>query len=152
MDNEKAISVLNSFIVINNARIKRYKWASTDSKESFLKKTFMSFQKTSLACKKELRKEIIKLGGTPIEEKSKNTLLHHFWLKFTKFVFNTDLNNIIYSCERNESIIIQSYYEAIYSNLGNLNYKQKAMLNNQYFLINDDHDKMKSLNIHSHRL
>lgn len=51
-----------------------------------------------------------------------------------------------------ESIIIQSYYEAIYSNLGNLNHKQKAMLNNQYFLINDDHDKMKSLKVHSHRL
>tara|TARA_R110000868_G_scaffold108031_5_gene295181 strand:+ start:5027 stop:5332 length:306 start_codon:yes stop_codon:yes gene_type:complete len=101
MDNEETISVLNSFIIINNARINRYKSASTNSNESFLKKIFISFQKTSLACKKELRKEIIKLGGTPIEEKSKNSLLHRFWLKFTKFVFNSDLSNIIYSCERN---------------------------------------------------
>tara|TARA_R110002126_G_scaffold29853_1_gene98175 strand:+ start:1736 stop:2194 length:459 start_codon:yes stop_codon:yes gene_type:complete len=152
MDNQKTISILNSFIIINNARINRYKSASIDSKESFLKKTFVSFKKTSLACKKELIKEIIKLGDTPIEEKSKNSLLHRFWLKFTKFVFNTDLSNIIYSCERNESIIIQSYYEAIYSHLGNLNNKQKTMLNNQYFLINGDHDKMKSLRVHSHRL
>jgi hypothetical protein len=32
MDKEKSITVLNSFIIINNARIKRYKKASKDTK------------------------------------------------------------------------------------------------------------------------
>lgn len=148
MDTEKTISVLNSFIIINNARIFRYKKAMIDSKESFLKKTFMNFQKTSLACKRELRKEIIKLGGTPIEEKKETKIVRNFWLKLLKLFVYNDLSHIIYSCERNDSIIIQSYYEAIYSNLGNLTNKQKAMLNHQYFLIHNDHDKMRSLKVY----
>ena len=144
MNTEKTISVLNSFIIINNARIKRYKTASKDTEESFLKKTFKNFQKTSQMCKNELRKEIVKLGGTPIEEINTEGFFYNFWKKITKNLISKDSNDIIYSCERNENIIIQTYYEAIYNNLGYLTNKQKAMLNDQYFLINDDHDKMKS--------
>lgn len=149
MNTEKTISVLNSFIIINNARIKRYQAASTETQESFLKKTFNNFQKTSQECKNELRKEIIKLGGTPIEEKSIQDMFYNLWLKISKLLIYKDLNDIIYACERNENIIIQAYYEAIYTNLGYLTGKQKAMLNDQYYLINDDNDRMKSLKIES---
>jgi uncharacterized protein (TIGR02284 family) len=147
MDTEKTISVLNSFIIINNARINRYKIASTDTEESFLKKVFSNFQKTSQACKRELIIEIIKLGGTPVEEENSKGFLYKLWLKTTKILISKDSNDIIYSCERNENIIIKTYYEAIYNNFGYLSSNQKAMLNDQYFLINNDHDKMKSLKI-----
>lgn len=147
MDNEKTISVLNSFIIINDARIKRYKTAYIDTEESFLKKTFKNFQNTSQACKRELRAEIIKLGGTPVVEQNIEGLFHRFWLKISKLLISKDSNDIIYCCERNENIIIQTYYEAIYNNLGYLTNKQKVMLNAQYYLINDDHNMMKSLKI-----
>lgn len=145
MNTKKTIKVLNSFIIINNARIKRYKAAVTDTKQTFLKKAFNNFQKTSQACKMELSKEIIKLGGTPVEEKNAKNFFYDLWQKTTKILVSKDSNDIIYTCERNENIIIKTYYEAIYNNLGYLTNKQKAMLNDQYFSINDDHDKMKSL-------
>jgi uncharacterized protein (TIGR02284 family) len=147
MNTEKTIKVLNSFIIINDARIKRYKTASIDTEESFLKKIFTNFQKTSQACKMELRKEIIKLGGTPVEVKNTEGLFHEYWLKITRVFISKDSEDIIYSCNRNDNIIIQTYYEAIYNNLGYLSNKQKAMLNDQYYLINDDHDMMKLLKI-----
>lgn len=145
MNTEKTISVLNSFIVINNSRIKRYKTASKDAEESFFKKAFLNFQKTSLTCKKELSSEIIKLGGTPVEEKNIDSLFNTFCSKLTKLLIYKDLNDIIYSCERNENIIIRTYYEAIYNNLGYLTKKHKVMLNDQCFLIKDDHNQMKSI-------
>lgn len=144
MNTKKTIKVLNSFIIINNARIKRYKAASTDAEESFIKKAFKNFQKTSQICKTELRKEIVKLGGTPVEEKNTAGFIYSFWNKIKKNLISKDSNDIISSCERNETIIIKTYYEAIYNNLGYLTNKQKAILNDQYLLINDDHDKMKS--------
>jgi uncharacterized protein (TIGR02284 family) len=147
MNTEMTISVLNSFITINDARIKRYKTASTDTEESFLKKIFTNFQKTSQACKRQLSAEIIKLGGTPVEVKNTEGLFHEYWLKIAKVFISKDSEDIIYSCNRNDNIIIQTYYEAIYNNLGYLSNKQKAMLNDQYYLINDDHDMMKSLKI-----
>jgi uncharacterized protein (TIGR02284 family) len=144
MDKEKSISVLNSFIIINNARIKRYKKASKDTKKSYLKKVFSNFQKTSQRCKTELKKEIIKLGGIPVEDRSNKGSLNNFWFNLKNIFIYKDLNDVIYSCERNETIVMQSYYEAIYNNFGSLSMKQQVMLNNQYLLINVDHDKMKS--------
>jgi hypothetical protein len=38
---------------------------------------------------------------------------------------------------------MQSYYEAIYNNFGSLSMKQQVMLNDQYLLINVDHDKIR---------
>lgn len=147
MNTEKTINVLNSFIIINNARIKRYKTASTGTEQSFLKKAFNNFQQTSQACKRQLSTEIIKLGGTPVQGENIDGLFYNLWLWVTKILISKDLNGVIYSCERNENIIIRTYYEAIYNNLGFLTNKHKAMLNDQYFLINDDHDMMKSLKI-----
>lgn len=139
------ISILNSFIIINDARIERYKTASTDAEESFLKKTFINFQKTSQACKSQLTAEIIKLGGTPVIEKNHESFLDMIWLKISKILISKDSQDIIYSCNRNDNIIIQTYYEAIYNNPEYLTNKQKAMLNDQYYLINEDRAMMKSL-------
>jgi len=144
MDKEKSITVLNSFIIINNARIKRYKKASKDTEKSYLKKVFTNFQITSQRCKTELKKEIIKLGGTPVEDRTHNRSIHNFWFNLKNIFIHKDLNDVLYSCERNETIVMQSYYEAIYNNFGSLSSKQQIMLNDQYLLINVDHDKMKS--------
>jgi len=144
MDKEKSITVLNSFIIINNARIKRYKKASNDTEKSNLKKIFTNFQITSQRCKTELKKEILKLGGTSVEDRTHTGSIHNFWFNLKNIFIHKDLNDVIYSCERNEAIVIQSYYEAIYNNFGSLSNKQQIMLNDQYLLINVDHDKMKS--------
>ena len=144
MDTEKSISLLNSFIIINNARIKRYKNASKDAKQSYLKKVFENFQNTSQRCKSELRQEIIKLGGTPAQDRTEQGYFHSIWYNLLNMLISKDLDDVIYSCERNESIVIQSYYEAIYSNLECLSIQQQNMLNEQYLLLNTERNKMQS--------
>lgn len=144
MNKEKSIIVLNSFISINNARIKRYKKASKETEESYLKKVFSNFQVTSQKCKTELKTEIVKLGGTPVEDQTNKGYFSAMWFNLKNIFIYKDLNDVIYSCERNERIVIQSYYEAIYNNFGSLSTKQQIMLNNQYLLINIDNDQMKS--------
>jgi uncharacterized protein (TIGR02284 family) len=148
MDTVKSIDVLNSFIIINNARIKRYKNASKDTEESYLKKVFINFQITSQRCKTELIKEIIKLGGTPVEDRTSKRYFYTIWFNLKNMFIYKDLNDVISSCERNETIVIRSYYEAIYNNSGNLSMKQQIMLNEHYLLINIDHDKMQSFKNH----
>ncbi|MEZ7498575.1 DUF2383 domain-containing protein [Flavobacterium sp. Arc3] len=144
MDTEKSIIVLNSFISINNARIQRYKEAAKDTEESHLKKVFSNFQVTSEKIKTELKKEIIKLGGNPVENQTNKRYFYSIWFNLKNIFVYKDLDDVIYSSERNETIVIQSYYEAIYNNFESLSTKQQIMLNEQYLLINVDYAKMKS--------
>ena len=59
MNTESAIKLLNSFIIINNDRIERYKLAAQDIESYSLKNAFQNFQKTSQKCNAELSNEII---------------------------------------------------------------------------------------------
>ncbi|NGY38822.1 PA2169 family four-helix-bundle protein [Flavobacterium sp. XN-5] len=144
MDTEKSINLLNSFIIINNARIKRYKNASKEAKQAYLKKVFENFQITSQRCKSELKQEIIKLGGTPAKDRSNQGYFHSIWYYFLHKLIEKDLHDVIYSCVRNETIVIQSYYEGIYNNLECLSIQQQTMLNEQYLRLNVERDKMQS--------
>lgn len=144
MNKETAINVLNSFIVINNDRIERYKVASKDINNYSLKKAFDNYQKTSQNCKIELSKEIIKLGGTPLSNKSSFNLLSKFWLSVKNNFIYKDIQKLIRSCELNENKVMQTYYETIYSNLELLSDNQQLMLSEQYFSINTEHYEIKS--------
>jgi uncharacterized protein (TIGR02284 family) len=145
MNKTTAIDVLNSFIILNNDRIKRYKVAAQDIKNYSLKKAFNDFQKTSQQCKLELSKEIIKLGGTPFEEKSFYSTVLTLWGHIKNSLIYKDLTDIIVNCERNEDKVMQKYYDTIYNNIGLLNDNQQIMLSEQYFSINTDHYEIKSL-------
>ncbi|MGO4822276.1 MULTISPECIES: PA2169 family four-helix-bundle protein [unclassified Flavobacterium] len=145
MNKITAIDVLNSFIIINNDRIIKYKAAAQDIKNYSLKKAFTDFQKTSQQCKLELSKEIIKLGGTPVEDKGFSNTILTLWSTIKNSLIYKDLTDIIINCERNEDKVMQKYYDTIYNNLGLLNDNQQIMLSEQYFSINTDHYEIKSL-------
>ncbi|MBE0393322.1 uncharacterized protein (TIGR02284 family) [Flavobacterium sp. 7E] len=144
MNPEIAINVLNSFIIINNDRIERYKVASRDITNYSLKKAFENFQKTSQKCKMELSKEIIKLGGTPLQDKSSFNSVSKFWLAVKNNFIYKDIKKLISSCEINENEVMKTYYDTIYSNRDLLTDNQQLMLSEQYFSINTEHYEIKS--------
>ena len=59
MENDNAIDVLNSLIVINNDRIAGYQRAMDETEEGDLESLFSQFINTSQKCKEELVSEVI---------------------------------------------------------------------------------------------
>ncbi|NRT12635.1 PA2169 family four-helix-bundle protein [Flavobacterium sp. 14A] len=145
MNTESAIKVLNSFIIINNDRIERYKVAAQDIENYSLKSAFQNFQKTSQKCNAELSNEIIKLGGTPLSTESSFNTFGKIWLAIKNNFIYKDLKKLITSIEFSENEVMQRYYNTIDSNREDLSDNQQLMLSEQYFSINTEHYEIKSL-------
>ncbi len=145
MNTESAIKVLNSFIIINNDRIERYKVAAQDIENYSLKSAFQNFQKTSQKCNAELSNEIIKLGGTPLSTESSFNTFGKIWLAIKNNFIYKDLKKLITSIEFSENEVMQRYYSTIDSNREDLSDNQQLMLSEQYFSINTEHYEIKSL-------
>jgi uncharacterized protein (TIGR02284 family) len=145
MNTESAIKLLNSFIIINNDRIERYKLAAQDIESYSLRNAFQNFQKTSQKCNAELSNEIIKLGGTPLSTESNFNGISKMWLAIKNNFIYRDLKKLITSIEFSENEIMQTYYTTISNNRDALSENQQLMLSEQYFSINTEHYEIKSL-------
>lgn len=145
MNTESAVKLLNSFIIINNDRIERYKLAAQDIESYSLKNAFQNFQKTSQKCNAELSNEIIKLGGTPLSTESNFNGISKMWLAIKNNFIYRDLKKLITSIEFSENEIMQTYYTTISNNRDALSENQQLMLSEQYFSINTEHYEIKSL-------
>lgn len=145
MHSEKAINVLNSFLIINNQRIESYQLASIGIKNYNLKKIFYSFQQSSHQFKSELQKEILNLGGQPLEDTRNPNLLIRIWYRIKNNLLHSDLKRFILKCESTETKIMQIYYDTICKNRELLTDTQHIMLSEHYFSINTAHYKIKSL-------
>jgi uncharacterized protein (TIGR02284 family) len=145
MNTESAIKLLNSFIIINNDRIERYKLAAQDIESYSLKNAFQNFQKTSQKCNAELSNEIIKLGGTPLSTESNFNGISKMWLAIKNNFIYRDLKKLITSIEFSENEIMQTFYTTISNNRDALSENQQLMLSEQYFSINTEHYEIKSL-------
>ena len=145
MNTESAIKLLNSFIIINNDRIERYKLAAQDIESYSLRNAFQNFQKTSQKCNAELSNEIIKLGGTPLSTESNFNGISKMWLAIKNNFIYRDLKKLITSIEFSENEIMQTYYTTISNNHDALSENQQLMLSEQYFSINTEHYEIKSL-------
>ena len=94
MNNEKSICALNTLIGINNERIGVYEIASKVTYESDLITLFFEFQERSKRCNTELTKEVQKLGGIPIRNPKRKSILYNFWIDFKTSMVNKEREEI----------------------------------------------------------
>ena len=144
MNNENAVDVLNSLIVINNDRIEGYETASKETEESDLKAMFAQFIKTSLKCKTELVSEVHRLGGTPDEGTRMTGKFFRVWMDVKAALTGNDRKAILNSCEYGEDAAAKTYQDAL-SNNEDLGSQHQTMLNAQYMSLRADHNKVKSM-------
>lgn len=145
MEKEKSIEVLNSLITINNDRIEGYETASKETEEQDLKSLFAQFIATSQKCKQELAGEVTRLGGEVAEGTKTTGKFFRVWMDVKAALTGKDRKAILDSCEYGEDVAVDTYYNALRSNLGNITAEQQSMLNSQHALIKKDHDKVKSM-------
>ncbi len=145
MDIEKKIEVLNSLIEINNDRIEGYKTANEETKETDLKMLFSDLMQTSVECRKELVKEVTKLGGTPEEGTRTTGKFFRVWMDAIAALTGNDRKTILDSCEYGEDVALETYKKAMIQDHEDSNSNEQEMLNKHYALLKADHDKVKEL-------
>jgi uncharacterized protein (TIGR02284 family) len=145
MKTETSINVLNSLIEINNDRIEGYETASKETDEADVKTLFAECSKTSQHCNAELIYEVQTLGGTPLEGTKMSGKFFRVWMDVKAAVTITDRRTILKSCELGEEFAIQKYKDVLAKNLVDLTSEQQTMINEQYVLIQADHDGVKNL-------
>lgn len=146
MRQDKAIEVFNTLIKINNNRFEGYETASKETTDADLKSLFFHLGQASLKCKRQLIYEIRKMGGEPIDGGS--TLSNTFskvWNEVKGAFTKNDRISILNSCEYDENVAVDAYFETMNNNLESLNPELQTLLNKQYQSINEGLSKIKAL-------
>jgi len=145
MEKEKAIDVLNTLITINNDRIEGYATASKETEEQDLKTLFTQFSSTSQKCKQALEAEVSKLGGTVAEGTMVSGKFFRAWMDVKAALTGKDRKAILNSCEYGEDVAKGTYKDALEDDAKYLNSDQLNMVTEQYELLKEDHDTVKSM-------
>lgn len=145
MNQEKAIDVLNSLIIINNDRIEGYETASKETKDSELKTLFSKLTATSQRCKAQLISEVLRMGGTPDEGTRVTGKFFRVWMDVKSALTGHDREAILNSCEYGEGVASDTYKDTLTDKLGDLTTEQQTMLHAQYALLRADYNTVKNL-------
>lgn len=146
MRQDKAIEVFNTLININNNRIEGYETASKETTDADLKSLFFHLGQSSLKCKRQLIYEIRKMGGEPID--GGGTISNTFskvWNDLKGVFTKNDRISILNSCDYEENVAVDAYYQTMNNNLESLDSEQQTLLNKQYQSINEGLNKIKAL-------
>ncbi|WP_269222742.1 PA2169 family four-helix-bundle protein [Flavobacterium sp. IMCC34518] len=145
MNTKKSISVLNTFIGINNNRFESYIKASKQTNESDLIILFLGFQEKSQRCTAELVSEVQKLGGKPSKNSSLKIYFSRIWLQINlKFKIN-DREDLLNRCEYDADITLKKYLAVLRNNTAHLSPKHQNILHAQHQSIKKEHDTLKGL-------
>lgn len=146
MYGDKAISILNDLLEINNDRIEGYKTAYNETEDFELKRIFTNLRETSERCKLALENEIVRCGGEPNDGTRTTGKIFRVWMDFKSSLTGHSQKAILNSCEQGEDVAV-SVYEDVLSNRPTeyLTPDQIVMINEQYRVIKADHDQVRSL-------
>jgi len=143
MNNDNAVDVLNSLIVINNDRIAGYETAIEETEDADLKSRFSQYIQTSQACKSELVAEVSKIGGDPDEGTRLDGKIYRSWMDFKSMVTGNDRKAILSSCEKGEDVALNTYQKALKDK--DLPSTLNALVTNQYNKIKMNHNEVRDL-------
>lgn len=106
-------SELNEVLERNYDAINGYKDAARDVENEALKQYLVDQAAERVRFGKEIRDEIILLGGTPTEEGSTLGLLHRTWMNFKTNLVHDNEGEVCEECIRGEKAAVEEYDELL---------------------------------------
>jgi len=143
MENDHAVDVINSLIIINNDRIAGYETALEEAIDADLKALFSHCLQTSQACRSELVAEINKIGGKPSESTRLDGKIYRSWMEFQSMVTGDDPKTILGLCEKGEDVALHTYEKVLKDK--DLPSSLTSLITAQYNKIQIDHEKVRNM-------
>ena len=113
MDNDKAISVLNSLIETCKDGEQGFKTAADGLTSLDLKTKFLQYSRERAHMSNELQAEVRALGGDPEQSGSMSGSLHRGWLDIKSAITGKDDHAIVVEAERGEDVAKTAYENAL---------------------------------------
>lgn len=117
MQHENQIEVLNDLIRINNDRIEGYRKAAEQLKDerSTLIPVFDKLQTESQNNLRDLKDEVLRLGGKPDEGTTTGGKIYRAWMDVKATFGGDDPESVLMSCEGGEDAAKRAYNSALES-------------------------------------
>ena len=113
MQNDKAISILNSLIETCKDGERGFKTAAEGLTSSDLKAKFLQYSRQRAQMSAELQAEVRTLGGDPERSGSMSGSLHRGWLDIKSAITGKDDHAIVAEAERGEDVAKSAYESAL---------------------------------------
>lgn len=113
MQNDKAISILNSLIETCKDGEQGFKTAAEGLTSSDLKAKFLQYSRQRAQMSAELQAEVRTLGGDPERSGSMSGSLHRGWLDIKSAITGKDDHAIVTEAERGEDVAKSAYESAL---------------------------------------
>jgi uncharacterized protein (TIGR02284 family) len=113
MQNDNAISVLNSLIETCKDGEIGFRTAADALQSATIKSTFLEYAQQRSAFARELQDEVRRLGGDPEQDGSMSGSLHRGWLNLKAMVTSQDDHAIVAEAERGEDAAKAAYESAL---------------------------------------
>lgn len=104
---------LNEVLERNYDAINGYQDAARDVENDALKQYLIKQASERVRFGKEIREEIVLLGGTPTEEGSTLGLLHRTWMNFKTNLVHDNEEEVCEECIRGEKAAVEEYDELL---------------------------------------
>ena len=113
MQNDKAISVLNSLIETCKDGEIGFKTAADGLTSAETKAKFLAYSRQRAEMARQLQSEVRQLGGDPEKSGSMSGSLHRGWLDIKSVVTGKDDHAIVAEAERGEDVAKTAYEQAL---------------------------------------
>ena len=113
MQNDKAVSVLNSLIETCKDGEQGFKTAAEGLTSSDLKSKFLEYSRERTQMSAELQAEVRRLGGDPEQSGSMSGSMHRGWLDIKSAISGKDDHAIVAEAERGEDVAKAAYESAL---------------------------------------
>lgn len=136
--NEKAIDKLNHLIAIANDGKYGYENAAEDVNDAALKQMFRQYSLERAGYAEDLKKEVLKLGGSPDKGGGPLGALHRTWMDIKSTITSGDREAILKPCITGEEAAVNAYSDALNDEAitGNLKQLISQQLNGVQFALN----------------
>jgi len=139
---DAVIETLNQLIEICKDAENGFRAAAEGVKSADLKTLFKSYSAQRALFANELQAEVQRRGGTPEEGGSLTATLHRGWMNIKSLVTGQDEAAITAGCERAEDVAVNTYEEALGTDLPD---GVRAVLRRQLNQIKEAHDRIRAL-------
>lgn len=110
---QELASELNDVLERNYDAINGYKDAARDVENDALKEYLIKQAAERVRFGREIREEILLLGGTPTEEGSALGFLHRTWMNFKTNLVHDNEDEVCEECIRGEQAAVEEYNELL---------------------------------------
>jgi uncharacterized protein (TIGR02284 family) len=142
--NENLIDVLNDLVKINLDRAEGYTKATDELKPSDidLKTRFINMAAGSAQYANELKGEVAKLGGKPVNDTTQSGKVYRLWMDIRAKASAHDRRSILALCEFGEDAAQRAYEAALKADV-EIPAPIKQIILNQQSSLKADHDVVK---------